>query len=310
MIQKVCVASAALALATGAGLATPVWAMDAATAQAEPVQRAGLKRRVAVGRFTNSTPYGRLLQSPGQADPIATQAGDMLVNALTASQHFFVFERADLTALNAERAISDATAQNLVGVDALLLGSVTQLGRRNEGKDGFLNSQRRQAVNATVEIRLVDVRTGRVFFSTSGSGEATTETGEVAGFGTRAGYDSTLNDRAIAAAINDTMTNVINQLQQRAWFTDILRVSGDTVFVSGGPSQGLRAGDRFRVETPGETVVSGQSGLPITLPGAVVAEIELTGFFGDSPDTEGATARVVSGALPQNITGLRVTEVK
>lgn len=310
VFQKVCAVSAALTLATGASLATPVSAAEAAVAQAEPVQHAGLKRRVAVGRFTNSTPYGRLLQSPGQADPIATQAGDMLVNALTASQHFFVFERADLTALNAERVISDAAAQNLVGVDALLLGSVTQLGRRNEGKEGFLNSQRRQAVNATVEIRLVDVRTGRVFFSTSGAGEATTETGEVAGFGTRAGYDSTLNDRAIAAAINDTMTNVINQLQQRAWFTDILRVSGDTVFVSGGPSQGLRAGDRFRVETTGETVVSAQSGLPITLPGAVVAEIELTGFFGDSPDTEGATARVVSGGLPQNITGLRVTEFK
>ena len=308
--QKVCVASAALALTVGATWAPPALATDMSAQQAETVQRAGLKRRVAVGRFTNSTPYGRLLQSPGQADPIATQASDMLVNALTSSQHFFVFERADLTALNAERLISEATAQNLVGVDALLLGSITQLGRRNEGKQGFLNSQRRQAVNATVEIRLVDVRTGRVFFSTSGSGEATTETGEVAGFGTRAGYDSTLNDRAVAAAINDTMTNVMNQLQQRAWFTDILRVAGDTVFVSGGPSQGLRTGDRFRVETQGETVVSAQSGLPITLPGSVVAEIELTGFFGDSPDTEGATARVVGGALPQNITGLRVTEFK
>lgn len=283
--QKVFVACAALTLAVGSGLAPPAFAAEAFAAQVEPAQRAGLKRRVAVGRFTNSTPYGRLLQSPGQVDPIAAQAADMLVNALTASEHFFVFERADLTVLNAERVISDATAQNLVGVDALLLGSVTQLGRRNEGKQGFLNSQRRQAVNATVEIRLVDVRTGRVFFSTSGSGEATTETGEVAGFGTRAGYDSTLNDRAISAAIADTMTNVINQLQQRAWFTDILRVSGETVFVSGGASQGLRAGDRFRVETPGETVVSAQSGLPITLPGAVVAEIELTGFFGDSPDT-------------------------
>src|SRR5690606_21119523 len=160
-------------------------------------------------------------------------------------------------------------SQRLIGVDTLLLGSITQLGRRNEGKQGFLNSQRRQAVNATVEIRLVDVRTGRVFFSTSGSGEASTETGEVAGFGTRAGYDSTLNDRAVAAAIADTMTNVINQLQQRAWFTDVLRVSGETVFVSGGASQGLRVGDRFRVETPGETVVSAQSGLPITLPGSV-----------------------------------------
>lgn len=234
----------------------------------------------------------------------------MLVNALVGSGHFYVFERSDLEALNSERVISSAEAARLVGVDTLLMGSVTQLGRRNEGKQGFLNSQRRQAVNATVEIRLVDVRTGQVFFTASGAGEATTETGEVAGFGTRAGYDSTLNDQAIAAAIADTMTNVINQLQQRAWFTDILRVSGETVFISGGSSQGLRVGDRFSVETPGEVVTSSQSGLPITLPGSKVAEIELTGFFGATPDSEGATARVVQGALPATVAGLKVVEIR
>ena len=305
--QRVSVACAAIALC--ATLAFPPGATaQSATATAATEQRPSLKRRVAVGRFTNSTPYGRLLLSPGQPDPIATQASDMLTNALVGSGHFFVFERGDLEALNAERAMSSSDAAKLVGVDALLLGSITQLGRRNEGKQGFLNSQRRQAVNATVEIRLVDVRTGQVFFTASGSGEATTETGEVAGFGTRAGYDSTLNDRAIAAAIADTMTSVINQLQQRAWFTDILRVSGDTVFVSGGQSQGLRVGDRFRVETPGEVVVSGQSGLPITLPGSRIAEIELTGFFGATPETEGSTARVIEGHLPADTHGLRVME--
>ncbi|RSB43456.1 CsgG/HfaB family protein [Brevundimonas sp. 357] len=308
-LQSLLATFAAVAVCVAAQPSTAA-AQGAVQAEAEAAARPGLKRRVAVGRFTNSTPYGRLLLSPGQADPVATQAGDMLVNALVASDHFFVFERSDLTALNAERVLSEADGQALSGVDALLLGSITQLGRRNEGKQGFLNSQRRQAVNATVEIRLVDVRTGRVFFTASGAGEATTETGEVAGFGSRAGYDSTLNDRAISAAIADTMTNIVNQLQQRAWFTDILRVSGSTVYVSGGPSQGLRAGDRFHVETPGETVVSGQSGLPITLPGSRVAQIEITGFFGDSAETEGATARVVQGELPQNISGLRVTEIR
>ena len=308
-LQSLLATFAAVAVCVAAQPSTAA-AQGAVQAEAEAAARPGLKRRVAVGRFTNSTPYGRLLLSPGQADPVATQAGDMLVNALVASDHFFVFERSDLTALNAERVLSEADGQALSGVDALLLGSVTQLGRRNEGKQGVLNSQRRQAVNATVEIRLVDVRTGRVFFTASGAGEATTETGEVAGFGSRAGYDSTLNDRAISAAIADTMTNIVNQLQQRAWFTDILRVSGSTVYVSGGPSQGLRAGDRFHVETPGETVVSGQSGLPITLPGSRVAQIEITGFFGDSAETEGATARVVQGELPQNISGLRVTEIR
>lgn len=284
-------------------------AQDAGQSVSEPSQ-IGLKRRVAVGRFSNSTAYGRLLLSPGAADPIATQASDMLTNALVASGHFFVFERGDLNALSAERVLSEADADRLVGVDALLLGSITQLGRRNEGKEGFLNSQRRQAVNATVEIRLVDIRTGRVFFTASGAGEATTETGEVAGFGTRAGYDSTLNDRAINAAIADTMTQIINQLQQRAWFTDILRVSGENVFVSGGPSQGLRSGSRFQVETPGEVITSAQSGLPITLPGTRIAEIEMVSFFGDTPESEGAIARVVQGSLPENTAGLRVTEIR
>ena len=72
--------------------------------------------------------------------------------------------------------------------------------------------------------------------------------------------------------------------------------------------QGLRVGDRFRVETPGEVVVSGQSGLSITLPGSRIAEIELTGFFGATPETEGSTARVIEGHLPADTHGLRVME--
>ena len=306
LINRMIAATCVAAVLACAGAVPSVAEAQSPAVGAE--QKTGLKRRVAVGRFTNSTPYGRLLLSPGQADPIATQASDMLTNALVSTGHFFVFERGDLDSLSAERAISGVEANNLVGVDALLLGSITQLGRRNEGKQGFLNSQRRQAVNATVEIRLVDVRTGQVFFTASGAGESTTETGEVAGFGTRAGYDSTLNDRAISAAIADTMTGIINQLQQRAWFTDILRVSNGTLYLSGGQSQGLKVGDRLRVETPGEVMISGQSGLPITLPGSQIATLELTGFFGDTPDTEGSTARLIDGSLPADTKGLRVME--
>lgn len=308
-LKKKSIPIALCALIVAGGTVVPIQLAHAQPqASIASVGKPGLKRRVAVGRFTNSTPYGRLLQAPGQEDPLAMQATDMLVSALVASGSFLVFERSDLAAINAERQLTGQGDQGLVGVDTLLVGSITQLGRRNEGKSGFLNSQRRQAVNATVEIRLVDVRTGHAFFTAAGSGEATTETGEVAGFGTRAGYDSTLNDRAISAAIADTMTAVINQLEQRAWFTDILRVSGETVFVSGGPSQGLQVGDRLVVETAGEVIQSAQSGLPITLPGSRIAEIELTGFFGTTPEAEGATARIISGSIPADIAGLRVLE--
>lgn len=269
-----------------------------------------LRRRVAIGRFSNSTNYGRSLLMPGQADPIANQASDMLMARLVDSGKFLVFERDDIDVVVAESELTGRNLGNLPGVDALIVGSVTEFGRRTEGQAGFLSSTMRQTVRAVVEIRLVDAGTGRAFFSTTGTGEAAVEAGEVAGFGSRAAYDATLNDRAISAAISDLINNVIQRLEERRWFTDILRADGATLYLSGGARQGLRVGDRFRVESPGQTIVSNQSGLPITLPGNQIATIEIVSFFGDDAASEGAIARVVEGAVPSaSTTGLRVVEM-
>ncbi len=225
-----------------------------------------LKRKIAIGRFSNSTNYGRALLFNDQKDPLAEQASDMLSTRLIDTGQFLVFERQDINALKAEEEITGKAAQ-LVGVDALIVGSVTQFGRQTEGQVGFLSSTKRQTASATVEIRLVDAHTGLAFFSTTGSGSASVEAGEVAGFGSRAAYNSTLTDRAIGAAISDLTTNVIQKLKERPWMTDILDVSGTQVQISGGPNQGIKVGDEFVVENKGKTVISGQSGLPITLPG-------------------------------------------
>jgi curli biogenesis system outer membrane secretion channel CsgG len=254
-----------------------------------------LKRKIAIGRFSNSTNYGRALLTDGQRDPLAEQASDMLMSRLVSTGQFLVLERDDLDVVKNEATITGNTTQ-LVGADALIVGSVTQFGRQTEGQVGFLSSTKRQSVSATVEIRLVDARTGVAFFSTAGSGTAAVEAGEVAGFGSRAAYDTTLNDRAIAAAISDLTTNVIQKLQERPWSTDILDVSGKQVQISGGLGQGIKLGSEFVVETKGKTVISGQSGLPITLPGAPVARIRVIAFFG-SGDAEGATAKILSGTI-------------
>lgn len=257
-----------------------------------------LVRKVAVGRFTNSTRYGKALLLDGEQDPLAGQASDMLTARLVDSGQFMVFERSDLSVLSREQSAAGAQITGLTGVDALVIGSVTEFGRKTEGNQGFLNSKMRQVATATVEVRLVDVRTGQAFFSTAGTGSATVEVGEVMGFGSVASYDSTLNDKAISAAVSDLINNVVQRLQQRPWFTDVLQVRGDQVFISGGPSQGLRVGSRFRIETQGETMTSGQSGLPIKLPGQYVGTIEVLSSFGDGPSSEGSVTRLVAGQLP------------
>jgi curli biogenesis system outer membrane secretion channel CsgG len=282
---------------------SPQAAPPVMTAPQPPV----LKRKIAIGRFSNSTNYGRALLGDGQKDPLAEQASDMLMSRLVDTGQFIVLERSDLDAVKGEAKITGGTTQ-LVGADALIVGSVTQFGRKTEGEVGFLSSTKKQTASATVEIRLVDTKTGVAFFSTTGTGNSAVEAGEVAGFGSRAAYDSTITDQAIAAAISDLTTNVIQRLKERPWTTDVLDVSGKTVQLSGGPSQGIKIGDVFKVELAGKTVTSGQSGLPITLPGTQIATVRVTAFFG-SGDAEGSTAEILSGnILPAQRASLVVKE--
>lgn len=252
-----------------------------------------LKRKIAIGRFTNETRYGKTFQIDSNQDPLGKQASDMLNNRLISSNKFLTFERSDLEKIKSEQAL--LKEGNLIGVDTLILGSVTEFGRSTSGKSGFLSSTKIQTARAKVEIRLVDARTGYLFFTATGTGEASTESGEVAGFGSRADYDGTLNDRAIGAAISDVQNALIAKLEERPWRTDILKVSGRQIFISGGARQGLKAGDVLAVMQQGETVKSNQTGFAITLPPTLIGKIRVTSLFGDNETNEGAIGELVSG---------------
>jgi curli biogenesis system outer membrane secretion channel CsgG len=270
---------------------TQVAAQQARQAPAAP----RYKRKVAIGRFSNETNYGRSLLNDAELDRIGKQASDMLSSRLVKSGQFLVLERPDLTKVQREQALGGSAG--LVGADTLIMGSVTEFGRSIGGKTGFLSSTKEQVAKAKVDVRLVDVKTGLAYFSATGAGEAATETGEVAGFGSRSEYDATLNDRAIAAAISDVINGLVSRLGERPWRTDILEVKGAQVFISGGRSQGLKPGDELAVLEFGETVKSAQSGFDVTLPAKPVASLKVVSTFGDSETNEGSVCELTSGAV-------------
>ena len=256
---------------------------------------ARLKRKVAIGRFTNETNYGRSLLADADLDRLGKQASDMLASRLVMSGQFLVLERPDLQKIEREQAV--AGGGGLVGADTLIMGSVTEFGRSVGGKVGFLSSTKFQLAKAKVDIRLVDVKTGHAYFSATGAGEASTEVGEVAGFGSRSEYDATLNDRAIAAAVSDVIDRLVTKLTDRPWRTDILEVQGAQVFISGGKSQGLRAGEELVVMESGQTVKSAQTGFEVTLPPKPVASLRVVSTFGDNATNEGSVCELTSGTL-------------
>lgn len=267
------------------------------------------KRRVAIARFTNESRYGKSLLRDDDLDPLGKQASDMLASRLIASNKFLVLERPDLNKILDEQQILKESG--LVGSDTLIMGSVTEFGRFTAGQSGFLSNTKNQIAKAKVDIRLINTRTGLAFFSAIGSGETNTESGEVAGFGSKASYDATLNDRAIAAAISDVLNEIIAKLEERPWRTDILKVDGQSAYISGGKHQGIKVGDRLAVMKEGEKVESKQSGFEITLPPTRLAVLEVLEHFGDSEVNEGSVCAIVDGDFSSySLDALYVTEDK
>jgi hypothetical protein len=221
---------------------------------------------------------------------------DLLSKALVESGAYIVLERPDIGRLREESALTGSKL-DLVGVDALIVGSLTEFGRKTVGQTGFVSSSKKQVAFAKIDLRLVDAATSRVFFGTSGAGEASTESASTFGFGSQAAYDGTLNDAAIRQAVSEAVNRLSNELASRPWQTYILSVNQGRYFIAGGRSQGLRPGMQFSVMTLGERIKSPQTGFDITLPGQEVGQLRVESTFGDSEANEGSVASLTDGSV-------------
>lgn len=174
---------------------------------------------IAIARFTNESVYGSGLFTDASGDRLGKQAADLLARHLMQTQRFNVVERQDIGKLKAEAELMGMSEkqfkENLTGVDALILGSVAELGRDETGGSWLIGKERTQRARARVVLRMVDPKSGQVFYSQEGSGEATLSSSSTLGFGGTTGFDSTLEGKAIDAAIVNMMNNVVQTLDSR-----------------------------------------------------------------------------------------------
>ena len=241
-----------------------------------------LKRKVAIGRFTNETQYAKGLFYDRDNDPIRKQALDILSSKLAQSGKFLLLEREDLDVLVAEAGAN----MNKIGADYIILGSITEFGRKNEGHEQVFSSTKTQTVEAGVSIRLVDAATGLIIYSDEAKGYAETTTKQTLGIGGTAGFDATLSDKAISAALSQLVENIINKCMDKPWRSYLLAEDGGSYIIGGGASQGLAVGDKFNVYKKGRKVKNPQTGMEIELPGTLIGVVTVLSSFGDTPETE------------------------
>jgi curli biogenesis system outer membrane secretion channel CsgG len=255
---------------------------------AQPADGKTIKRKVAIGRFSNETQYAKGIFYDKENDPMGKQALDILSAKLAASGKFLLLERSDLAQLLEEAKKSENGESGLqsIGADYLIIGSITEFGRKNTGKEGVFTSTKMQTVEAGVAIRLVDVSTGLIVYSDEAKGQAQITTRSTLGVGGRADFDATLSDKAISEAIGQLVENIINKCTDKPWRTFFLTYDADAQMIAGGASQGVKEGDTFAVKTRGKKVKNPQSGMMIELPGKQVGTVTVTGTGGDTPETE------------------------
>ena len=241
-----------------------------------------MKRKVAIGRFTNETQYAKGLFYDRENDPIRKQALDILSSKLAASGKFILLERDGLEELIAEA----GDGMQKIGADYIILGSVTKFGRKVEGDQRVFSQTKTQTVEAGVSIRLVDVSSGLIVYSDEASGFAETTAKQTLGLGGTAGYDATLSDKAISAALTQLVENIINKCMDRPWRGYLLSVEDGNYIISGGASQGIETGQTFALYKKGKTVTNPQTGIKVELPGQKVGTLTVTASLGDTPESE------------------------
>lgn len=256
----------------------------------------GLKRKVAIARFTNETRYGQSFFIDKNNDRIGKQAMDILSAKLFQTGKFIMLERADLSKIDDELKMKNHTKLDNAA-DYIILGSITEFGRKEVSDVGLFSRVKKQEAFAKVHIRIVDVHTGQIIYSDEGKGTAFSEAGNVMGVGDKAGYDSQLNDKAIDAAISDLASNIVEHMLDKPWRGYILDYQDDSLIISGGKSQNIKVGDKFDVYLEGKKVTNPQTHMTVTLPGKKVASIEVSATLGDTVENEVSLATITDGNL-------------
>jgi curli biogenesis system outer membrane secretion channel CsgG len=204
------------ALITGiSGCATETYQKVAVTpVESNKTAYAGPKSTLVLGNFNNRSNYMQGLFS-SNVDQLGNQGKTILKTHLQQTNRFNVVDRENLANLQQEAKLL-GIKQEIKGARYVISGGVTEFGRRVVGDKqlfGILGSGKSQIAYAKVSLTIIDVVTSEIIYTTQGAGEYQLSERQVVGFGSKAGYDSTLNGKVLDFAVKESVNNMTRDLE-------------------------------------------------------------------------------------------------
>jgi curli biogenesis system outer membrane secretion channel CsgG len=260
------------------------------------------KKRVAIMNFDYATVQNSVSAIFGTNQDIGKGIADLLVDKLVNDGTYSVIERKVLDKIiaeqnfsNSDRADANSAAKigKILGVDAIIIGSITQFGRDDKktsvgggglggitgrfGVGGVSKSDSKAVVAITA--RLISTDTAEILASSTGRGESTRSGtaligagGSSSGLGAggldmqAANFANSILGEAVHAAVNSTA----QQLEAKAGAlpTKVIAIDGlvadaapdGTLIINVGSGAGLKVGDKLAVRRAGRKITDPATG--------------------------------------------------
>jgi curli biogenesis system outer membrane secretion channel CsgG len=245
----------------------------------------------------------------------ARGVSDILVNRLVQSGSYTVIERSQLEAILQEQdlgasgrvdASTAAEIGRILGVQAVIIGSITQfdLERKSSGGGALGIGVSNEETEAYVKLsaRVVNTTSAEIMMVAEGNGQADQSDGSVSVFGIGGGSSTDNEGKLFTQATEQAIDQVVGALgENSAKMTSlpnaipsitalVADVTGNTIVLNKGTSAGYQQGMRVAIERVTKEVKDPATGQVIRRLTQPVGVVELT-----EVDSQSSVGKVVSG---------------
>ena len=308
--------AATFLLAAAQAQTTPAAAAPAASAAPSSAPaHPGRKKRVAVFDFDYATVQSYSSAMFGTNVDVGRGMSDLTVKYLVQDGTYSVIDRKAMDKILTEQNFSNSDRANpnsaaklgkILGVDAIIVGSVTQFGNDTKntnlgggggnwggyGLGGFGHKKTKAIV--AVDARIINIDTAEIMGVASGKGESSREStsmvgggGNWHGFGGGAAdfgssdFQQTIIGEAVNLAIKDLSSGLIadnTKLEARTINVEglVAAVDGGQIILNVGGKAGLKVGDQLNVERVTREIKDPSTGAVIRKMSSTVGVIKLT----------------------------------
>jgi curli biogenesis system outer membrane secretion channel CsgG len=277
------------------------------------------KRRVAVIDFDYATVQSGVSALFGTNKDVGKGIVDLLVDKLVSDGVFSVIERQALDKIvaeqnfsNSDRADSNSAAKigRVLGVDAIVVGSITQFGRddktTNLGGDALGNvtgrfgigGVRKTQANAVVQItsRMVNTSTGEILASVTAKGNSSRSgTGLIGSGGSTAAAQAgaaldmrskNFADTILGEAVTKCVADLAGKLESKAASlpANVVQVSGlvadvspdGAIIINIGSRAGVKVGDKLDIKRQARVIRDPETGKALRSVGDAIGSLTIT----------------------------------